>query len=174
MKRLNLGCGYQVAETWSNVDILDYGQEYKADVREGLPFSDDSFDYGVAHHSLQMLTYQEITGVLVEIRRVLKPEGVLRVSEPDFVKAVAAWQNGDKEWFPIVAEDSLDGKTLSYLMWYSEARLIFTASWMGELFKRAGWASTEVVEYGKTASRFSDITSLDTRKAESFFLEAYN
>ena len=58
--------------------------------------------------------------VLTELRRVLKPGGVLRLCLPDLIKGVEAYERGDRDYFLIPDEDarSLGAKLVTQLIWY--------------------------------------------------------
>lgn len=79
--RLHIGSGRLPVEGWLNVDFQDLpGVDFVADVRAGLPFADVEFVY--AEHFLEHLSLDEALGFLAECRRVLAPQGVLRLSTP--------------------------------------------------------------------------------------------
>lgn len=171
MERLNLGCGLAVAEGWTNVDIDDHGQEHVLDVRDGLPFPDGHFGLVVANHVLHMLTFQELPGVLAEVRRVLAADGVLRIIEADPIKAFRAWERGDATWFPI-ADDvaaQIDGKLSLYLTWYSTRRSIMAPGHLARLTADAGFAFGASPD-GRAWPRGCE---LDSRQDESFLFEAF-
>lgn len=173
--RLHLGCGPTIAEGWENVDVVDYGQEHVADLLTvGLPFPDAHFDYAVTHHMLQMVGYHDLLPALVEVRRVMKPGGWIRVSVPDFHRAMLAYLHDEHEHFLVAdeVEPSIVGKLLAYLTWYSTARTIFTPAWLAEWCTRAGFIVARPVGYGRTVSGHPDITTLDSRKNESCIVEA--
>lgn len=173
--RLNWGCGPDKADGWLNSDLLDYGQDHVGDVMLGLPWPDGHFDYVVANHSLQVLTYQQLPRAVGELARVLRPGGTLRVLAPDPVRAFRAWDKGLADHFlvPDTLEPSLDGKLCTYLTWASTNRQVFTARWLCELLVRFGFASCEPVPWGFTLSGHAPgIIDLDTRRPESFVVEA--
>lgn len=58
------------------------------DLRKGIPFPDESFDAVYHSHFLEHLPRNAAPGFLNECRRVLKPNGVLRVAVPDLMKNV--------------------------------------------------------------------------------------
>jgi predicted SAM-dependent methyltransferase len=58
-------------------DVLFY------DIRQPLPFADNSFHHVYAMHVIEHLTPAEGLAYLQEIRRVLKPGGICRISTPD-------------------------------------------------------------------------------------------
>lgn len=178
MHRLNLGSGPQRADGWTNADrdLTDVDAvDSNADFVDGpLPYDDNTFDYAVAHHALQMVSYVALPHVLAECARVLKPGGVLRVSVPDLFGALDAYMRGDVRWFPIVdtAERSIGGKFSAYATWYGEARTIFTPAWLCELCVRHGFAQTAVVAPGVTILGSDGICELDSRPKESIYVEA--
>ena len=76
VERLNWGCGDWVEPGWVNSDVKEGLGIIGADIREGLPFEDERFDYVVSIHALPELQLGELVPALRELRRVLKPHGV--------------------------------------------------------------------------------------------------
>lgn len=76
---------------WINVDVHDLagyaqsqGYRYlRHDARNGLPYDTGTVDAINCQHMLEHLTYKEGVSFLRECRRVLKPDGVMRVAVPD-------------------------------------------------------------------------------------------
>jgi hypothetical protein len=91
---------------------------------------------------------------------------------------VRAYDISDAPHFHIADEHetSLDGKFCLYLTQGGATKSLFTSLWLQELCERAGWRpakpGTFRVAYGITASPWPDIISLDSRPAESLFIEA--
>ena len=82
VEKLHIGCGPQARSGWTNVDIeLNPGVDFVLDVRRGLPFRDATYIY--AEHFLEHLSYDEGIAFLRECRRVLRADGVLRLSTPN-------------------------------------------------------------------------------------------
>jgi ubiquinone/menaquinone biosynthesis C-methylase UbiE len=77
--RLDFGCAFEKHEGWLGFDLNDHGHNLVGDVLDGLPFPDFHFDMITAHHSLQMIRFDDLPRALAELRRVLKPGGVLRI-----------------------------------------------------------------------------------------------
>jgi ubiquinone/menaquinone biosynthesis C-methylase UbiE len=174
MKRLNFGSAFDIHEGWVNLDKDDHGQDVIADVLEGLPFEDDYFDGVVANHVLHMFTWDELIDALTELARVLRSGGVLRVIDIDPIKAFHAYESGHASVLviPDEVEPSIDGKFCKYLTWYGTRRNICTADFMCDILRRAGFVRTSVQSYGNTGSTISGIPDLDSRKDESYFVEA--
>src|SRR5262245_57261026 len=53
------------------------------DVRQPLPFADETFDAAYALHIVEHLTPAEAASLVNDLYRVLKPGGILRISTPD-------------------------------------------------------------------------------------------
>lgn len=93
--RLNWGCGRDPAPGWINADrARARGVDLIGDIREGLDLEDDSVDYISSQHALQEIPFEDLVGVLEEMRRVLRPGGVLRVGVPDLDKGIEAYRTG--------------------------------------------------------------------------------
>lgn len=173
-RRFQWGCGQTVTAGWVNSDRDDHGQDHVGDIRNGLPFDDAEFDVVVSHHALQMLSWPELVPALAELRRVTTRRGWLRLSVPDLLAAVYAYETGAAGHFQIddANEKTLDGKICLYLSQGGGTRSVFTYGWLDELLDRAGWVNPQRVRYGVTSSPWPDITSLDSRPDESIFVEA--
>ncbi len=84
MKYLNLGCGSRYLDGWMNLDISPVSPDVQAcDLLNGLPFSDNTFDFLYHSHLLEHIPKAKVADVLIECCRVLKPGCVVRVVVPD-------------------------------------------------------------------------------------------
>ena len=80
--RLHIGCGPQALPGWINIDNQPYpGVDRVLDITLGLPFSDVELVF--AEHLIEHLPYDHALNFLRECRRVLAPDGVLRLSTPN-------------------------------------------------------------------------------------------
>jgi SAM-dependent methyltransferase len=173
--RLNWGCGAHGEPGWINSDLKEGpGIQHACDIRDGLPLPDESIDYAVSIHALPEIPYPDLVPALVELRRVLKPSGVLRLALPDLERAVGAYEAGDADYFLIPDEDAkaLGSKLVVQLIWYGYSRTPFTYDFIEELLLRAGFSRVQRCAFGETRSTHPGITELDNRKAESLFVEA--
>ena len=176
LRRLNWGCGSEPEPGWINSDIKDGpGIDITCDIREGLPVESDSIDYILSIHALPELPYPDLEPALVELRRVLRPGGVLRLSLPDLDQAVRAYLEGDAGYFLVPDDDvrSLGGKLIVQLTWYGYSRSMYTFDFIEELLYRAGFHRVERCAYRETASEHGGIVELDNRERESLFVEAF-
>jgi predicted SAM-dependent methyltransferase len=82
MTKLHLGSGKQHLTGWINIDNQQLpGVDRVLDVTEGLPFEDVQFIF--AEHFIEHLNYVDALVLLRECRRVLRDDGVLRLSTPN-------------------------------------------------------------------------------------------
>jgi SAM-dependent methyltransferase len=157
-----------------NSDLKGGDGVVACDIRDGLPFDADSFDYVVSIHSLPELAYDELAPALEELRRVVRPGGTLRIALPDLEKSIDAYRRGDRAYFLIPDDDmqTLGGKLALHLVWYGYSRSVFVPEFIEELLRKAGFTEVHHVGYRQTRSAHPEIVSLDNREAESLFVEA--
>ena len=174
-RRLNWGCGAVTPAGWINSDRKARpGVSLCCDIRAGLALRDASLDYVVSIHALQDLPHREVLPALGELRRVLRPGGVLRLGLPDLDRAIAAYQAGNRRYFLIPDDEvrSLGGKLAVQMLWYGALRSMYTTEFTEELCQRAGFTGIARCEFRRTASRYPEIVELDNRPEESLFVEA--
>src|SRR3954469_20615733 len=175
VKRLNWGCGGHTLPGWINSDQKDGdGIDLSGDIAQGLPLETGSIDYAVSIHALPEVPYDRLVPVLAELRRVIKPGGILRLCLPDLIKGIRAYERGDRDYFLVPEEDakSLGAKLVTQLIWYGYSRTLFTFDFIRELLEKAGLVDVAECRYRETRSRFPDIIELDNREPESLFVEA--
>jgi SAM-dependent methyltransferase len=175
IRRMNWGSGEYPDPGWINSDIKDGpGIDISCDIREGLPLEDASLDYIVSIHALPEIPMSDVVGALRELRRVLKPGGVLRLGLPDFDKGIQAYLANDRDYFLVPDEDAatIGGKFVTQLLWYGWSRSLYTHDFTDELLREAGFSGTFPCSFRETKSRFPGIVELDSREQESFFVEA--
>ena len=173
IRRLHWGCGASAAPGWINSDIQPgKGVDVVADIRKGLPLASDSVDYAVSHHALVDLGIYEQVPALIELRRVLRPGGVLRLGLPDLDVLIAAYQRGERDFFLIDDWDTISGNFITHMLWYNITRTPFTFEFAQELLNKAGYREIRRVKFHETKSEYPEIVELDTRENESFFVEA--
>ena len=106
MKSLNLGCGSRFHPAWENVDFVSTNPAVRRyDLREGIPYTDSSFDVVYHSHILEHFSRQKALGFMRECYRVLRPGGVIRVAVPDleqiaklYLEALKRASAGDEAW----------------------------------------------------------------------------
>jgi len=78
--KLNLGCGKDIRPGWVNIDKVEHSGVMAHDLKDPLPFPDDTVDYILANDVLEHIL--DFERVVKDCHRVLRPGGVLEVCVP--------------------------------------------------------------------------------------------
>lgn len=83
LDKLHLGCGPNHKTGWLNVD-LSHRADLQLDLREPLPFPDNTFSIIYNEHFFEHLDYPGgANSFLAECLRIMKPGGLIRIGVPD-------------------------------------------------------------------------------------------
>ncbi|WP_354256667.1 methyltransferase domain-containing protein [Bradyrhizobium sp. F1.13.3] len=116
--RLNIGARDTCIPGWINVDV--FPAEVACNISRGLPFDDGSVRYVFMAHVLEHFFYpDEALGVLRDIKRVLRKDGILRIVVPDIRKYIAAYFRKDQVFF--TRKFGQGGTALQHLITYAGA-----------------------------------------------------
>lgn len=107
--KLNIGCGKKLKAGWVNID-LKTSADLTLDVREPLPFPDNSCSVIYSEHFLEHLEYpNQVSSFLKECHRVLDTEGEFSVAVPDTewpiteyigIRSDGYFEMAKKKWHP--------------------------------------------------------------------------
>ena len=199
--KLNLGCGNKMPSNWINVNVagnplfvlfpvlfplrkilvaLGLRQPWKVffhDLRNPLPFPDQSMSIVYASHLLEHLYLTEAQALLKECYRVLRSGGVIRIVVPDLRSLINDYlQSISKQSHDSVpAADRLNerlllrhpsppGGSLLYRL-YLGVNDFHTHKWVYDVdsltghIRKAGFS--EVAERGFLDSRISDVQAVE-------------
>lgn len=85
---LNIGCGSKAHPRWYNADLQpSLPGVVCMDASKPLPFPDASMSVVYSSAMLEHLARSAVPLLLAECRRVLAPDGILRIGVPDFERA---------------------------------------------------------------------------------------
>jgi ubiquinone/menaquinone biosynthesis C-methylase UbiE len=145
----------------------------KHDLREPLPFDDGQLAFAVMHHVLDLFEPDDAYEVLVECRRVIRPGGTLRVSLADVERAIEAAETIDDAWFAPLGRQfaSVQHALDNYLRLDGQRKMFLTRTLTAHLLQSAGFTPFVVAYRHTTADDDERILDLDTRPAESIWLE---
>ncbi len=140
--RLHLGPGQKGYLTgWINIDanIFSAKCDIWLDLRNQLPFPDNSVDAVYSHHMIEHLS--DIEQHLRDVFRVLKPTGVYRVGGPNGDMAIAKFLENDHDWFIDWPDkyESIGGRFANFILCRNEHLTILTHSLLAELAGRVGF-----------------------------------
>lgn len=128
---LNLGGGGKwYYPRWENIDFYQKGVyvDYQFDLRseKKLLFSNESVKAIFTSHVFEHLPDNSVIFLLRECHRILKPNGVLRISVPDMDKAFEAYYNKDFKFFDMgggrIIGDTLERKLVNLFASYRKGK----------------------------------------------------
>ena len=154
MTKLHVGCGPQILPGWVNLDNVKYpGVDKVVDVTKGLPYKDVS--YGFAEHFIEHLAYDDALKLMRESRRVLRDDGVLRLSTPnlDWVW-VTHYRLGMSDTEEVQACFALNR---AFRGWGHQ--FLYNVQTLTECLHDAGFAEVEAASYGE--SRHEELRGIE-------------
>lgn len=98
--KLDLGCGKNVREGFTGVDIKDFGQPIKADLTKTWPWKDGSVDEVWCSHMIEHFTPEERIHFVNELYRVLKPGATCQLIAPHWASC-RAYGDMTHKWPPL-------------------------------------------------------------------------
>lgn len=91
MMKLNLGCGNKRKEGFLGVDAFECeAVDVKADLRERLPFDDDSVDEVWMDNVIEHIP--ELVALMAELRRICRDGATVTIITPHFA-SLASWRD---------------------------------------------------------------------------------
>jgi len=85
MIKINMGCGWRnFGKEWIHIDGGKYDHLDYDNIMNLQNFDDNSVDLIYSSHVIEYFDREEVLELLTEWKRVLKPEGVLRLAVPNF------------------------------------------------------------------------------------------
>jgi predicted SAM-dependent methyltransferase len=97
------GLAADFVELWTADSRTDLNRLYRVDdadyfvnlsIADELPFEDDCLDWVYAEHLIEHVTFASAVGWLREVRRVVAPGGLVRVTTPDLRKYLESYVLG--------------------------------------------------------------------------------
>lgn len=131
--KLNLGCGDLIFSEFVNCDLYNPKADVRCDVRF-LPFKTDSIDEIYALHVIEHFDFKESFGVLLEWKRVLKPNGFLKIETPNLLTTCKAFVEANEQdrvnfYGHLFAVPWISGQIHKFL--YTETQLRWTLGRIG-------------------------------------------
>jgi predicted SAM-dependent methyltransferase len=154
-KVINLGGQAHLKDEWLSADIHPQADVY-VDCCKTFPWADHSIDAIMLEEVIEHFNYRDGLHVLKECRRILKDDGVLRVSTPDFfwfaqLPVVSGSNDEDRKRWEFVKregllflncgnapESAISMAALNQIFLCHSHRFIYTAQALEDQFKQAG------------------------------------
>jgi len=92
---LHIGCGEINAPYFINIDArpLPHVHIVTTNLKKFKMIPDNAVDFIYMSHILEHISHRDTIDTLNELRRILKPNGTLRISVPDFDKMIHIYQS---------------------------------------------------------------------------------
>ncbi len=141
-RRLNLGCASRLLAGYINID-MDSLQEiqkrypnvnvagtpgaafHQCNILE-LPYEDESIDEVKADALLEHMSFLEEPKFFYEVKRVLKPGGLLEFSVPDFEWLVKKWLEAEDDWKDFFRNDD---EAIKQQHWFGQYSYSYDSRW---------------------------------------------
>lgn len=141
IKKINLGCHTRIRPDYVNYDKDDYpGVDAIGSVEDLSRYADNTFTEVYASNILEHVPHVRTVATLKEWYRVLAPGGVLKISVPDFDRAIEIYQRcGLAPWVVnfLWGDQVYDG---------AEHRVCFNEPYLTRVLKEAGFSEVSRVE----------------------------
>ena len=182
--KLNLCSFAHMFHGWRNIDLLDLwnwamknGYSFtRCDVANGLAYDDQIVDLIFLSHALEHFDYAAGQQLLRECRRVLKPDGVLRIAVPDAPKLFALYQTGHLSALTELCGNDLDDedpiRLLHGLLYGGDHRSIYDQHTLVRTLGAAGFSRVEVSQFGASSNAVMRRETIDLYPELSLFVEA--
>ncbi|MEA2291770.1 MAG: hypothetical protein QOF17_790 [Solirubrobacteraceae bacterium] len=164
LPRLLRRAGRLSDERWASYRAGTFRRLHYLDLTQPLPYPDGAFEAALGSHVLEHLTPAEAETLLGELRRVVRPGGILRIAVPDLDDVIAAYDPADPDGFLDGLLQGRQRSTSRHRHWWQ-----YNERSLRELLERTGWTAIE--RRGHAEGRCPDVERIDTRP-ESLFMEA--
>lgn len=176
--KLNIGCGTDYKKGWVNIDNNSDNNIIKLDLnwdlRNPLPYSDNTIDYIFHEHFLEHLTVEEGQSSLMDFHRILKPGGVMRIAMPDLDEAVSLYLDASWKQSPLIKNHNMDFvQTNAELLnmsfrWWGH-KWLYNWEELERRPREAGFSKIQKMKQGK--SMHKELINLETRQESNLIAE---
>lgn len=145
--------------------------DYAHDLRQPLPFADQSADFLQSEDFIGQLTLDEAEAFFRDCHRVLKPGGVFRLLTPDLAQLLRLYVNGDlrlRELWEREVGIPLKTRTLGELvnqaMTFAGHRFFYDEETLRAVMEPIGFALTRTTYQ---QSEYAELRGLDHRRPDN-------
>ena len=140
---LHLGCGPDYISGMVNVDgNLRRRRDLWIDLRNRLPFRDDSVYILYCSHTLEHLFPYEALALLKEMRRVISVKGAVRLAVPSFEHCLEIALGRCSSSWPRQLDNSTS-QAINYLFCDGQHKYAYSAELLEEFARQAGFGQVE-------------------------------
>lgn len=163
LARLLRRAGRLSDERWTTYRDGTFARMHYLDLTHPLPYPDGAFEAVFGSHVLEHLTPREADAALRELRRVLRPGGIIRIAVPDLDHEVGRYDPAHPDEF---VDGLLQGRKRSrsrHRHWW-----LYNEQSLRALLERTGFTDVRRAAYRE--GRCPDVERIDSRPG-SLFME---
>jgi len=133
---VHIGCGEIDSPEFINIDVRGFAHIHiiTSDLTSLPSFEDESVDLIYMCHIFEHIKTPQLLSVLVEMKRLLKVGGILRLSVPDFDRILRIYEESDRD-INAITQPLMGGQKHEYNIHYS----VFNRRRLTELLEEAGF-----------------------------------
>ena len=156
---VHIGCGKKNSPEFINIDAQPFAHVHIVtdDITSMSDFGDGTVDLVYMCHILEHIKRNDLKKVLLEMKRVLKDGGVLRISLPDFDKLIEVYNASGKD-INSISRQLMGGQDNEYNIHYS----VLNHRRLSELLKEVGFK--KVVSWDPDNCRYHNFNDRASRK----------
>lgn len=162
MKKLHLGSGGVYKQGWVNIDLETPEADMNYDLTQPLPFEDASVQFIYSEHFIEHIGRNHGYELLCECRRVLAPDGVIRLSTPDLAFLVDRYRRRDiSQWSDVGWSPDSACNLLNQGMRLWGHTYLYDEEELARMFMEAGFARPRAMQWGQSPHK--ELQGLETR-----------
>ena len=199
---VQFGCGGRLAQGVFNTDLVGFtdlrlestapGQVYRVngapfvhhDVTRPLPVEDGVFEWAYSEHLLEHISQADAIVWLKDVRRVVKPGGLVRLTTPDLARYVSAYAASDTAFFDehssrlrafgLPAMPTRPAFMVNQIFQFWGHRWIYDFDELAYVLVQAGFAADAIRRRAFQDSAIAEMGALDSavREDETIYVEA--
>lgn len=182
--KLNIGSFINMFHhSWQNIDMIDLtdfakqnGYIFKQiDVSKELSYNNNSVDLIISSHILEHLDRDKGKKFLSECLRVLKPNGIIRLSVPDTELLTKNYLDNTIDQYKHVnigVEKSTDSAQSLYELLLSGHNTTYDYDSLSKLLSKVGFTDIKKMAFNKSNSKEIDRQTIDMYPTISLYVEA--
>ena len=159
VRKLQLCCGDNYIDGWFNTDLIENNIKgiHQLDVTKPFDIMDDSFQFIYLEHAIEHITIKDAEKMLLECRRILSKDGIIRIATPDLKKFVDKFYLSDSK----IADRYCKWITDTFMPYYSKKGFYSKSLVINNLYHN--WGHELVYDFESLSLLLNDVGFRDIR-----------
>lgn len=160
--KLHLACGSNILGGWANIDLNKDREVIRLDLTKPLPIESGTIEYIFSEHFIEHITRDDALLLLRECHRVMKQEGVIRITTPNLQKLITEYSSGNlNEWENVGWAPKTSCQLINEGMRLWGHQFVYDEDELILLLKEAGFQRMKLVTLGE--SEHNELEQLECR-----------